>query len=130
MPEAIVKRPRGRPRKNPLPAQPEVPVVKRPRGRPRKNPLPPKQEVVAVPAAAPVSSVNAPVVKNKPVAKVKLDYCVISNDDLEMWIEYTGRQMFIDASRDFVKMKKSKIVPEIRWYKDAIKVVPASQKPG
>jgi len=32
-----IKRPRGRPRKNPLPTEP---IVKRPRGRPRKNPLP------------------------------------------------------------------------------------------
>ena len=38
--ETVVKRPRGRPRKNPLPIEPSV---KRPRGRPRKNPLPTAQ---------------------------------------------------------------------------------------
>lgn len=45
MPEEIVKRKRGRPRKNPLPVEGE-PVEKRKRGRPRIHPLPDPNEPV------------------------------------------------------------------------------------
>lgn len=41
-----VKRPRGRPRKNPLPE--ETPVIKRPRGRPRKTPVDLDDETAAI----------------------------------------------------------------------------------
>ena len=49
VPTEEVKRPRGRPRKNPLPE--EAAVVKRQRGRPRKNPAPIDDETAAIAAA-------------------------------------------------------------------------------
>lgn len=57
--EEVIKRKRGRPRKNPIPV---IEVPKRPRGRPRKIPI----ETPAAPAF--VVSVNIPRKKVKPPA--------------------------------------------------------------
>ncbi|KAL1408172.1 hypothetical protein Q8F55_004977 [Vanrija albida] len=65
------KRPRGRPRKHPLP-DPDKPVVKRPRGRPPKHPRVDGQIVVkrgrGRPRKHPLPDPNAPVVK-RPVGR-------------------------------------------------------------
>jgi hypothetical protein len=104
MEETKVKRPRGRPRKNPLP---EEPKPKRPRGRPRKNIF---AEAVAKTAVA------------APHRLVK-DYCIITPDDLRMWIESTGRALFVDALNQHNKLTKAKVSTEIRWHTDRIDVV-------
>jgi len=63
--EEVIKRKRGRPRKNPIPVvEAPVEVTKRPRGRPRKIPIEtPVAEVLVV-------SVNMPRKKVKPPAAV------------------------------------------------------------
>lgn len=109
MNEQPIKRKRGRPRKHPLPEpKPEavvisvVETVKRKRGRPRKNPLP------TTPAVKP---------------EVKKDYYVLAFEDIEMWAETTGKDMFKQAVNDYKKICKAKVSAEIRWHKDGITVV-------
>lgn len=96
------KRPRGRPRKNPLLL---VEIPKRPRGRPRKN----LSVQVFVNAKAP--------------QKIVKDYCLLTPEDLEMWVESTGRTIFIDALKNYKKFTKAKINAEIRWHTNRIAVV-------
>jgi hypothetical protein len=96
--EEVIKRKRGRPRKNPIPVvEAPIEVPKRPRGRPRK--------VVTAPA-------------------VKKNYFIVNLTDLEFWAETTDRDMFKQAVTDCNKIKKSKRKPEARWYKDRIEVTP------
>jgi hypothetical protein len=121
-----IKRKRGRPRKNPIPEPP--PVVKKKRGRPPKvkitpaPPPPPPPVVVAEPPPGkrrgrpPKIKVAEPIVKN---------YYVVAPDDILFWAQTTEREMFKQAAADYIKMKKSKAHPEIRWYVDRIEVVSA-----
>lgn len=122
---APFKRPRGRPRKNPLPAPEPPPVVtKRPRGRPRKIVLPlpekaPEPEVLPKRRGRPPKNT----VKVEPEVKKPKDYYVLSIDDILFWCETTERDLFKQAAADYSKLKKAKATPEIRWYKDRIEVV-------
>ena len=129
--EEVVKRKRGRPRKNPT-IEPAPVAIKRPRGRPPKI----VRDVIAAISDV-VKIVEVDIVKKKrgrpPKAKqqteatkpepVKKDYNVISITDLEFWAETTDRDMFKQAVTDYNKIKKSKSKPEARWYKDRIEVV-------
>jgi hypothetical protein len=105
MTEEIIKRKRGRPRKNPLPIEapavplPVVEIAKKNRGRPRKILL----------ATAPV--------------KVKKDYYVLQVVDAEFFALTTEREYFKQSVNDYKKLIKAKATPEIRWYLDKIEVV-------
>lgn len=121
--EEVVKRKRGRPRKNTIVAPAPV-SIKRPRGRPPK---------IVQAVTLDVSNVVKKKRGRPPKAKqqteapkpepVKKDYIVVSSIDLEFWAVSTDREMFKQAVTDYNKIKKSKSKPEARWYKDRIEVV-------
>lgn len=128
--EEVIKRKRGRPRKNPGIENAPV-AIKRPRGRPRKI----VQDVIAaISDVVKVVEVNIAKKRGRPPkakqqteapkpALVKKDYNVVSIADLEFWAETTDKPMFKQAVTDYNKIKKSKSKPEARWYKDRIEVV-------
>lgn len=127
--EEVIKRKRGRPRKNPI-IEPAPVAIKRPRGRPRKI----VQDVIAAISDV-VKVVEVNIAKKRgrpPKAKqqesirpplAKKDYNVVTITDLEFWAETTDRDMFKQAVTDYKKIQKCKATPEARWYKDRIKVV-------
>lgn len=126
--EQLVKRKRGRPRKNPI-VDSTPAAVKRPRGRPPKI----VRDVIAAISDV-VKVVEVHIVKKRgrpPKAKqqataaaiIKKDYNVTSITDLEFWAAATDRDMFKQAVTDYNKIKKSKATPEARWYADRIEVV-------
>lgn len=127
--DALVKRKRGRPRKNPIVEAPVV-AIKRPRGRPPKI----VRDVIASISDV-VKIVEVNIVKKKrgrpPKAKqqepgpapIKKDYNVVPISDLEFWAKTTERDIFKQAVTDYNKMKKLKSNPEARWYKNRLEVV-------
>jgi hypothetical protein len=124
--EDVIKRKRGRPRKNPIPVvEAPIEVPKRPRGRPRKIAPVITAEVLPVKKRRGRPPKNAALQPEaKPAAVVKKNYFIVNLSDLEFWAETTDRDMFKQAVTDCNKVKKSKRKPEARWYKDRIEVTP------
>lgn len=106
--KALVKRPRGRPRKiqtSPETPPPQPTLIKK-RGRP------PKVAQSCVKTTIKLYKSERPE-----------EYYVVSIDDILFWSQTTERDLFKQAAADYAKMKKSKANPQIRWYKDRIEVV-------